>query len=313
MANVLVTGAAGFIGSHLVDELLKRGHRVTGVDNFSLGTRDNLKAAQKQTGFRLVERDVAAEDFPKWDPGEKVDEVWHMAANSDIPAGVENPEVDFKDTFLTTHRVLAWMRAHGVTKLAFASSSAVYGLREEPIREESGPMLPISNYGAMKLASEAEISAAAEAWLKRADVHRFPNVIGPRATHGAILDFVRKLRKSPARLEVLGDGSQAKPYLHVQNLVQAMLFIDANARGRVNIHNIGPEDAVTVKEMAEETVAQAAPGAKIAYGKEARGWVGDVPRFRYDTGKLRKLGWKEQMSSAEALRRAVREIVAEHL
>lgn len=312
MANILVTGAAGFIGSHLVDELLKRGHRVTGVDNFSLGTRDNLKAAQKQTGFRLVERDVAAEEFQKWDPGEKVDEVWHMAANSDIPAGVENPEVDFRDTFLTTHRVLAWMRAHGVTKLVFASSSAVYGLREEPIREESGPMLPISNYGAMKLASEAEISAAAEAWLKRADVHRFPNVIGPRATHGAILDFVRKLRKNPARLEVLGDGSQAKPYLHVQNLVQAMLFIEANAPGRVNIHNIGPEDAVTVKEMAEETVAQAAPGAKIAYGKEARGWVGDVPRFRYDTGKLRKLGWKEQMSSAEALRRAVREIVTEH-
>jgi UDP-glucose 4-epimerase len=204
------------------------------------------------------------------------------------------------------------MRAHGVTKLVFASSSAVYGLREEPIREESGPMLPISNYGAMKLASEAEISAAAEAWLKRADVHRFPNVIGPRATHGAILDFVRKLRKNPARLEVLGDGSQAKPYLHVQNLVQAMLFIEANAPGRVNIHNIGPEDAVTVKEMAEETVAQAAPGAKITYGKEARGWVGDVPRFRYDTGKLRKLGWKEQMSSAEALRRAVREIVTEH-
>jgi UDP-glucose 4-epimerase len=312
MANILVTGAAGFIGSHLVDELLKRGHRVTGVDNFSLGTRDNLKAAQKQTGFRLVERDVAAEEFPKWDPGEKVDEVWHMAANSDIPAGVENPEVDFRDTFLTTHRVLAWMRAHGVTKLVFASSSAVYGLREEPIREESGPMLPISNYGAMKLASEAEISAAAEAWLKRTDVHRFPNVIGPRATHGAILDFVRKLRKNPARLEVLGDGSQAKPYLHVQNLVQAMLFIEANAPGRVNIHNIGPEDAVTVKEMAEETVAQAAPGAKIAYGKEARGWVGDVPRFRYDTGKLRKLGWEEQLSSAEALRRAVREIVTEH-
>lgn len=312
MAHVLVTGAAGFIGSHLVDELLKSGHQVTGVDNFSLGTRENLKAAQKQAGFRLVEKDVAAEEFPKWDPGEKVDEVWHMAANSDIPAGVENPEVDFKDTFLTTHRVLAWMRAHGVTKLVFASSSAVYGPREEPIREESGPMLPISNYGAMKLASEAEISAAAEAWLKRADVHRFPNVIGPRATHGAILDFVRKLRKNPARLEVLGDGSQAKPYLHVQNLVQAMLFIDANARGRVNIHNIGPEDAVTVKEMAEATVAQAAPGAAIAYGKEARGWVGDVPRFRYDTGKLRKLGWKEQMSSAEALRRAVREIVAEH-
>jgi UDP-glucose 4-epimerase len=311
MGAILVTGAAGFIGSHLVDAMLHEGKRVLGVDNFSQGTRANLKPALGNSNFQLTERDISAEDFPDWDPGEPVDEVWHMAANSNIPAGVENPEVDLKDTFLTTHRVLAWMQRRGVGKMSFASSSAVYGVRDEPIREESGPMLPISNYGAMKLASEAQISAAAEAWLRRANVHRFPNVIGPRATHGAILDFVRKLRKNPRQLLVLGNGTQAKPYLYVQNLVEAMLFIDQNARGRLNIFNIGPTDAVTVRQIAEEVVAQAAPGAEIVYGREARGWVGDVPRFRYNTEKLRKLGWKDEMSSAEALRRAVRDIVAE--
>ena len=311
--NILVTGAAGFIGSHLVDALLARGHRVVGVDNLSLGTRANLRGVLENPSFKLVECDISEEKFVEtFDPGCKIDWVWHMAANSDIPAGVHDANVDFKDTFLTTFRVLAWMRKNSVPRLAFASTSAVYGLRDEPITEDSGPMLPISNYGAMKLASEACISAAAEAWLGRADIFRFPNVIGSRATHGALFDFVRRLRQNPAQLEVLGDGTQQKPYLHVANLVEAMLFIADHAKEKVNYFNVGPEDNVSVRAMAEEVVSQAAPGAEIVYGTDSRGWVGDVPKFRYSTAKLRNLGWGAQMTSPEAVKLAVSEIVAEN-
>jgi len=311
--NILVTGAAGFIGSHLVDALLARGHRVVGVDNLSLGSLTNLSGVTENSSFKLIECDVSTEGFVEtFDPGCKIDWVWHMAANSDIPAGVHDANVDFKDTFLTTFRVLAWMRKNNVPRLAFASTSAVYGLRDEPITEDSGPLLPISNYGAMKLASEACISAAAEAWLGRADIFRFPNVIGSRATHGALFDFVRRLRKNPSQLEVLGDGTQQKPYLHVGNLVEAMLFIADHAKDKVSYFNVGPEDDVSVRAMAEEVVAQTAPGAKIAYGTDNRGWVGDVPKFRYSTAKLRKLGWGAQMTSPEAVKLAVSEIVAEN-
>ena len=311
--NILVTGAAGFIGSHLVDALLARGHRVVGVDNLSLGTRANLRGVLENPSFKVVECDLSEEKFVEtFDRGCKIDWVWHMAANSDIPAGVHDANVDFKDTFLTTFRVLAWMRKNSVPRLAFASTSAVYGLRDEPITEDSGPMLPISNYGAMKLASEACISAAAEAWLGRADIFRFPNVIGSRATHGALFDFVRRLRQNPAQLEVLGDGTQQKPYLHVANLVEAMLFITDHAKEKFNYFNVGPEDNVTVRAMAEEVVSQAAPGAEIIYGTDNRGWVGDVPKFRYSTAKLRNLGWGAQMTSPEAVKLAVSEIVAEN-
>lgn len=315
----LVPGAAGFIGSHLVDALLARGATVLGFDNMRLGRRANLAKALENPGFKFVEMDandvsnvsqlVAAESKDR-----PFDTVWHMAANSDIRAGVTDPDVDLSCTFLTTYNTLKVMREHAIPQLAFASTSAIYGVHPGQLHESIGPLFPISNYGAMKLASEAAISSALEAYLKRVWIFRFPNVVGNRSTHGVIYDFAQKLKKTPDELEVLGDGSQEKPYLHVAPLIEAMLFIADNATEPLNCFNIGNADSITtVRYIAEAVVKCQSPSAKIRYTGGNRGWVGDVPKFSYSIEKLRKLGWSPRMTSNEAVDRAVDEVVGEVL
>jgi len=317
-SHCLVTGAAGFIGSHLVDALLTRGDTVLGIDNMKLGRRTNLRAALENPRFKFIEHDVndvagfakivgqASSDAP-------LDMAWHLAANSDIRAGVADSDVDFRDTFLTTHSLLKVMRVHQIPQLAFSSTSAIYGEHPGLMREDIGPLFPISNYGAMKLASEAAISAALEAFLKRAWIFRFPNVVGHRATHGAIYDFVQKLKKNPSELEVLGDGTQQKPYFHVADLIDAMLFIVDRGPDRLNFYNIGTAATVTsVRYLAEAVVKQQSPGARIKFGTGNKGWVGDVPKFNYSIEKLKALGWNPRLTSDQAVDRAVAEIVAEN-
>lgn len=316
-AKCLVTGAAGFIGSHLVDRLLDRGATVVGIDNMKLGRRANLAAALQDARFTFHQADV--NDLPAIvkivaDEGGAApfDMAWHLAANSDIRAGGADTNVDLRDTFLTTHHLLQVMRSQGISRLAFASTSAIYGVHPGLLVEDLGPLFPISNYGAMKLASEAAISAALEAHLKQVWIFRFPNVVGSRATHGAIFDFAQKLRKNPAELEVLGDGSQEKPYFHVADLVDAMLFIVDRAEAPLNFYNIGTAGSITtVKYLAEAVVQRMSPGAKIRYTGGSKGWVGDVPKFNYSVEKLKALGWSPKLTSNEAVDRAVAEIVAE--
>ncbi len=315
---IIVCGGAGFIGVNLVRRLIAAGQRVVVIDAWRMGRRGAPHDLREGESLRLIEADLADADdcaraFALAQSWGEAAQVWHLAANADIPAGVADPSLDLRDTFLTTFEILRQMRARRMARLVFASSSAIYGdLQDRALSEETGPLLPISNYGAMKLASEGQVAAAAEAFLDQAVILRFPNVIGAPATHGVILDFIRRLGVDGSELRVLGDGTQRKPYLHVDELIDAMLAACAAADRGVSLYNIGPDDeGVTVRWIAEQVVARVRPGASIAYGRTPKGWVGDVSRFRYDIGRIKAAGWTPRLTSAQAVRRAIDEIAGQ--
>ena len=314
----IIAGGAGFVGCNLLLLLAKEQRHLMVLDNLCRGHEDYLDAARAVAPGRvhfinvdLADPGATREAFDATFKLGAVDEVWHLAANSDIPAGVTDATVDLRDTFMTTFSLLQAMKLYKVPDLHFASSSAIYGdLGGVPLHEAIGPLLPISNYGAMKLASEALISAAAESHLARANLFRFPNVVGAPATHGVVLDFINKLKIDGNRLDVLGDGTQQKAYLHVSDLVEAMMFI-RGARQLPKIYpvNIGPvDDGVTVRFIAQSVVERVSPKATIHFGVGNKGWVGDVPKFQYSVERLREAGWSPSRSSADAVRYAIDQI-----
>jgi UDP-glucose 4-epimerase len=307
----LVTGAAGFIGGQLCRALLDKNYSVIGVDNFVRGSRDTIALLEKDPGFSFIECDLSSDVHVRRNllnipSGENIHEVWHLAANSDISAGVADVSIDFHNTFLTTLNTLTLMRELKIPKMIFASTSAVYGDLKGALREDSGPLLPISNYGAMKLASEGIISAATESYLKSSYIFRFPNVIGPGLTHGAIFDFIHKLKKDPKSLEVLGDGNQQKPYLYSEELIDAMFYVLQNSKNKINLFNIGPADqGIKVVDIAKMVIDAMGGAADIKFTGGNRGWVGDVPRFDYSIEKLNQLGWKSGSESRHAVARTI--------
>ena len=316
--SILITGVAGFIGSNLARQLLVEGKRVYGIDNYCRGTKQNVKDLLDNPLFALAEFDLcdleAYQKFLNSFASEfNIEEVWHLAANSDIPAGISNAQIDLRDTFLTTYNTLEVMRKFNIPTIAFASTSAVYGnLGERVLTEDIGPLFPISNYGAMKLASEALISASVESFLKSAYIFRFPNVIGAPATHGVIIDFINKLKSTPENLVVLGNGTQQKSYLHIEDLIDAMISIRNLEKAPLNYFNIGAgDDGISVHDIAEIVVDAVSPNASISYGEGDKGWVGDVPRFKYSIEKLKRLGWVPKLNSVEAVRLAVKQILAD--
>ncbi len=315
---IIVAGGAGFIGVNLIYEFLKKKYRVFVIDNFSNGEKKFIKSLEDSGNIDLVECDLSdikeakqAFNFIK-DKDVNISELWHLAANSDIPSGVSNPKIDLKDTFMTTFNLLEMSKIFGIKAFYFASSSAVYGDHGiHDIDESTGPMMPISNYGAMKLASEAQCFAANESFLEKLIIYRFPNVVGVPATHGVILDFMNKLKSNPDYLDVLGDGSQKKSYLHVDDLVSGMIYLsEVNLPKNTNpIFNLGPDsDSVLVSWIAEEVVKTVSPKAKIIYGRENRGWIGDVPRFSYKTLKAKRFGWEPKLNSKQSIKKAISEI-----
>lgn len=310
--RVLVTGGAGFIGSHLCDRLIERGDHVWCADNLRLGMRRNISHLSKNPQFQFRELDVEnqANVNSLFDEGQ-FDAVFHMAANSDIAAGSANFRLDLALNQLTTVTVLEAMSAHGVKRLFFASTSAIFGEADRALREDFAPLEPISFYGASKLSAEAYISVFAHTFGGRAVVLRFPNVVGERATHGVVYDFLHKLKANQSKLDVLGDGNQSKPYLYVRDLIDGLLTAWDNSEGPLAVYHAAGAGTTTVRKIAEIVVAAAGcADTRIVFAGGDRGWPGDVPGFRYDTSKLQALGWRPRFGSTDAVRYAVDRILA---
>ena len=304
--KILVTGGAGFIGSHLCDVLIADGHNVTVVDNLVLGKVENIEHLINNPNFRFLREDLNnghAMDMIFMD-GE-FDMVYHLAANSDIQKGGKDPMVDYQLTFNTTFNVLQMMKKYEVKKFFFASTSAIYGETYDVLNEDYGPLKPVSNYGAGKLASEAFISAFASTYHIQTWITRFPNVVGERFTHGVIYDFIHKLQKNPNELEVLGNGEQCKPYVYVKDLVAGIQFVINNSNEPYNVYMLGSDTRTKVKEIAAMVIEEMGLNASIRYTGGDRGWVGDVPEFRYDLTKVNTLGWKASYDSNGAVRKAI--------
>lgn len=309
--KVLVAGGAGFIGSHLIDRLLEEGHIVVCIDNFFIGTKRNIEHLNKHPRFTFYEQDLC--DFENLNDvfaKEDFDYVYHLAANSDIQASAKNPVIEYKNTYTTTFNLLECMRQYEVKKLFFASTSALYGEKMGvEVSENSTPLEPISYYGAAKLGSEGLISAYSYMNDFKVLILRFPNVIGSRLTHGVIFDFVKRLKENSAYLTILGDGTQSKPYMYIDDLVNGIIQF-GNVQKGVETYNIGVNTQTTVTEIANIVCKKMGlAGIPYNYTGGRGGWKGDVPVFAYDLSKIHEAGWKAQYTSDEAVAKTVEQVV----
>ena len=314
--SILVTGGAGFIGSHMVDALMRDGAAVRVIDNLSNGTLENLQRWLGDPSFEFIKGDL----LDRNDLERAVDEcevIFHLAANPEVRIGSSAPEIHFEQNVMATYRLLeAMRRSKSLDLLVFTSSSTVYGDASEiPTPEDYAPLKPISIYGASKLASEALISSYAYTYGFKAIICRLANIIGPRSKHGVIYDFIKKLKNNQEELEILGDGTQAKSYLYIDDCVSAVLTILKESRGEVEIFNVGSEDWVDVKTIAEIVVEEMGlknVSFRFTGGVDGgRGWKGDVKYMLLSIEKLKSLGWKPRFNSAEAVKKTAKEILKE--
>ena len=309
--NILVAGGAGFIGSHLCDALLSKNNTVIVADKLIMGSK-NIEHLSQNTNFKFYEMELANQDnVDKLFKDNKIDIVYHMAANSDISKSANDTSIDFNDTLLTTRVLLESMRKNNVKNIFFASTSAVYGeMPDIVLNEETGGLKPVSYYGGAKLASEALISSYVSMCDMNAVIFRFPNVIGPRLTHGVVYDFVKKLRNNPKELLILGNGTQCKPYIYVTDLVNAIVKLTEQFEPGVEIFNISVlSEGTSVTHIAEIVVdVLGLSDVEFKYTGGDRGWKGDVPRFKYDISKVLATGWKPEYTSDEAVRKAAQSL-----
>ena len=308
--KAFVTGGAGFIGSHLVDRLISDGYKVTVFDNLSSGKKEFISHNLGNSCFSFVKADLLDKKVIEEEIRDH-DVVFHIAANPDVRGGVDDPSMAEKD-IQATYNLLDAMRKTGVKKIVFSSSSVIYGETPAmPLPENYGPLLPISVYGAAKLACEGLISSFAHTFDLQGWMFRFANVVGIRGTHGVIVDFINKLKKNPCELEILGDGRQKKPYLYVTECVDGIMHGFMHADDQINVFNLGVDSATEVKRIGELVVEEMGlENVDFKYTGGKRGWRGDVPHFQFDISKIKKLGWKPCLSSDEAVKKAIKEILS---
>lgn len=312
--RALVIGGAGFIGSNLCESLLKKRDHVACIDNLSNGSKKNIDEMLVNDGFVFYEGDATDKEFMNAVfSKEKPDIIFHLAANSDIQASALNPEVEYRNTYSTTFCILECMRNHNIKKLFFASTSAVYGdKRGIELKEDTPDLAPISYYGAAKLGSEALLQAYGYMNDMSTLIFRFPNVVGPKLTHGVIYDFIRRLDKNKEVLNILGDGQQTKPYIYVKDLVEAIIEFTMNLKAGVDIYNLGVSGATSVRDIADIICEELGlRNVKYEFAGGESGWKGDVPRFQYCLDKIHGMGWKAQYTSDEAVRETVRDVIRE--
>jgi len=303
--KVVITGAAGFIGSNLVDSFLGSGLEVIGIDNFSTGRIEFLEKALLNPKFKLVNRDLLL-DASISDVIVGADAIFHLAANADVRFGADNPSRDLEQNTIVTHRVLEATRVAGVKKFLFSSTGSVYGEAELVPTPEDVPFpIQTSLYGASKLACEGLIAAYAETFGMQAWIFRFVSILGPRYTHGHVYDFYQQLIEHPGELTVLGNGHQKKSYLHVSDCIRAIHVSIGQSSNLVNIFNLGVDGYCEVRDSIGWITDEMNLDPKIEFGTGSKGWVGDNPLIYLDIKKIQNLGWVPQFSIEEAVRDTV--------
>lgn len=314
--RAFVTGGAGFIGSHLVSRLLgsEKTEKVVVYDNFTSGHHSHLEAMINDPRLCVIEADLKDAGRIR-EAISECDTVYHLAANPDIAKAVTQPDIDFWEGTYLTQNVLEGMRVTGAQKIFYMSGSGVYG--DAPsisFREDYGPCIPISTYGASKLACEGLVASYCHMFGMRGRAFRFANVVGPRQTHGVGYDFVRRLKADAARLRILGDGSQRKSYIHVEDVLAAIATVEACEGVAYDVFNVATEDYITVREIADIAVRKSGldPGrVRYEFTGGDRGWKGDVPIVRFDCAKIKALGWRCRHTSVEAMSRAIDAMLCE--
>lgn len=308
--KIVITGAAGFIGSNLVDKFLSKGIKVIAIDNLSTGKIDFLKTAFTNDNFEFYERDLMIKQGLV-DIFHSSDAVFHLAANADVRFGPENPSKDLEQNVIVTHNVLEAVRIAGVKKFIFSSTGSVYGEAEVIPTPEVCPFpIQTSLYGASKLACEGFISAYAESFDIQVWILRFVSILGPRYTHGHVLDFIKQLLLDSSELRVLGNGHQRKSYLHVDDCISAIFCALSKSDSKINIYNLGVNDACEVKDSVRWITEEMQLSPTVRYGTEKKGWIGDNPTIHLNTKKINELGWYPKYTIEESVRHTTRFILA---